>query len=63
MVEREPQGQFAALGQLIADRHDVFWFAIDIYQEYKYLNELWDNGDARWKVWGSEMILERRSIV
>jgi hypothetical protein len=28
------------------------FFVIDTYREYKYLNELWDNGEAR-KVWES----------
>jgi glucose-1-phosphate cytidylyltransferase len=24
---------------------------MDTYREYKYLNELWDNGEAPWRVW------------
>jgi glucose-1-phosphate cytidylyltransferase len=24
---------------------------MDTYREYKYLNELWDNGQAPWRVW------------
>jgi len=27
--------------QLMAYRHEDFFFAMDTYREYKYLNELW----------------------
>ncbi|TAG58905.1 MAG: glucose-1-phosphate cytidylyltransferase [Oscillatoriales cyanobacterium] len=49
--EREPLEQLAAQGQLMAYRHEGFFFAMDTYREYKYLNELWDNREAPWKVW------------
>ena len=29
------------------------FFEMDTYREYKYLSELWDNGEAPWKVWES----------
>lgn len=50
-LERSPLERLAAEGQLMAYRHDGFFFAMDTYQEYKYLNELWNNGEAPWKVW------------
>ena len=50
-LEREPLERLAAEGQLMAYRHEGFFFAMDTYREYKYLNELWDNGEAPWRVW------------
>jgi glucose-1-phosphate cytidylyltransferase len=43
--------RLAADGQLMAFRHDGFFFGMDTYREYKYLNELWSSGQAAWKVW------------
>jgi len=51
VLEQEPLQRLAAEGQLMADGHGGFFFAIDTYREYKYLNELWDNGAAPWNVW------------
>ncbi|NJK69045.1 MAG: glucose-1-phosphate cytidylyltransferase [Microcoleus sp. CSU_2_2] len=51
VLEEEPLQRLAEDGQLMAYRHDGFFFAMDTYREYKYLNELWDNGEAPWKVW------------
>jgi len=49
--EREPLERLAREGQLMAYRHAGFFFAMDTYREYKYLNELWNTGQAQWKVW------------
>jgi len=51
MLEREPLEALAAEGQLVAYRHEGFFFAMDTYREYKYLNELWNSGKAPWRVW------------
>jgi glucose-1-phosphate cytidylyltransferase len=51
ILEREPMEQLAAEGQLMAYRHDGFFFAMDTYREYLYLNELWSSGKAPWKTW------------
>jgi glucose-1-phosphate cytidylyltransferase len=50
-LEREPLERLAAKGELMAFRHDGFFFAMDTYREYAYLNELWASGEAAWKVW------------
>lgn len=50
-LEREPLEKLAHEGQLVAYRHDGFFFAMDTYREYQYLNEIWVNGEAPWKVW------------
>jgi glucose-1-phosphate cytidylyltransferase len=51
VLEQEPLQRLAGEGQLMAYRHSGFFFAMDTYREYKYLNELWDNGQAPWRVW------------
>jgi glucose-1-phosphate cytidylyltransferase len=51
ILERAPLERLAAEGQLMAYRHEGFFFAMDTYREYQQLNELWDSGRAPWKVW------------
>jgi len=52
VLEREPLERLAAERQLMAYRHDGFFFAMDTYREYLYLNDLWKSGQAPWRVWG-----------
>ena len=49
--ERAPLERLSNEGQLMAYRHEGFFFAMDTYREYEYLNQLWSGGDAPWKVW------------
>lgn len=51
VLEREPLEKLAAEGQLMAYQHKGFFFAMDTYREYQYLNELWSQNQAPWKVW------------
>lgn len=51
VLERGPLERLTQEGQLMAFRHEGFFFAMDTYREYLYLNELWDSGQAPWKVW------------
>jgi len=51
ILEQEPLERLAADGQLMAYQHDGFFFSMDTYREYQYLNELWTKGAAPWKVW------------
>lgn len=51
IMEREPMERLAKDGQLMAFRHEGFFFAMDTYREYVELNGLWDKGQAPWKVW------------
>ncbi len=48
VLEREPLERLAAEGELMAYRHDGFFFAMDTYREYQQLNAMWDNGKAPW---------------
>lgn len=51
-LETTPLERLAKEGQLMAYHHEGFFFAMDTYREYIYLNELWSKGNAPWKVWG-----------
>jgi glucose-1-phosphate cytidylyltransferase len=50
--EREPLEHLAKDGQLMAYRHYGFWQCMDTLRDKKLLEQLWDDGDAPWKVWG-----------
>lgn len=52
-LEHEPLERLAAEGQLMAYRHDGFFYAMDTYREYQILNDLWKSGNAPWKIWGA----------
>ena len=51
VLEEEPLAQLSADGQLNAYRHQGFWQPMDTYRESKMLNDMWDSGNAPWKVW------------
>lgn len=49
--EQEPLDEIARDGQLQAWRHYGFWQPMDTLRDKMYLEELWNKGDAPWKVW------------
>src|SRR5262245_40048479 len=51
VLEQQPLEALADDGQLVAYRHDGFWQPMDTYREFSLLNEMWDSGEAPWKVW------------
>jgi glucose-1-phosphate cytidylyltransferase len=51
VLEREPMERLAREGELMAYRHPGFFYAMDTYREYLFLNELWVGGKAPWKIW------------
>lgn len=51
ILEREPLEQLTADGQLAIFTHNGFWQCMDTYRDHVFLNELWDRGEAKWKVW------------
>ena len=51
IMEQEPMARLASDKQLMAYHHEGFFFAMDTFREYQYLNNLWDAGKAPWKVW------------
>jgi len=50
-LEREPMKKITAEKQLMAFRHEGFWIGMDTYREYEMLNQMWDTGNASWKIW------------
>jgi glucose-1-phosphate cytidylyltransferase len=51
VLEKEPLVRLAHDGELAAYQHNGFWQPMDNSREYRYLNELWDQGDAPWNTW------------
>jgi glucose-1-phosphate cytidylyltransferase len=49
--EREPLEGLARDGQLMAFRHEGFWHPMDTMRDRKYLEALWREGRAPWKLW------------
>jgi glucose-1-phosphate cytidylyltransferase len=49
--EQGPLRGLAAAGQLSFYKHTGYWQAMDTLREKTLLEELWDSGDAPWKVW------------
>ena len=47
-LEQGPLQHLASRGELMAYKHEGFFFSMDTYREYKYLNDLWDKGQTPW---------------
>jgi glucose-1-phosphate cytidylyltransferase len=51
VLEKEPLSSLALDKELKVYKHKGFWQCMDTYRDYKYLQSLWDRGDAPWKIW------------
>jgi glucose-1-phosphate cytidylyltransferase len=51
VFELGPLQELVEKEQLVAYRHEGFFFPMDTYREYQQLNQLWDSGKAPWKSW------------
>ena len=51
IFEREPLEQLAKDNQLMAYKHYGFWQCMDTMRDKGYLDSLWKNDRAPWKVW------------
>ena len=51
VLEREPLEGLAQEGRLGIYRHNGFWQCMDTQRDKTRLEELWQNGDAPWRVW------------
>jgi len=49
--ERAPMEQLAREGEMSAFKHTGFWQPMDTLRDKQKLEELWDNGNAPWKIW------------
>lgn len=49
--EQEPLMGLAKEGRLAAFKHYGFWHPMDTLRDKNHLGDLWDSGEAPWKVW------------
>ncbi len=49
--EREPLESLAESGELMACKNESFWQRMDRLRAKRFLESLWANGPAPWKVW------------
>ena len=49
--EQEPLQTLAKSGELSAFHHTGFWQPMDTLRDKSMLENLWDSGNAPWKVW------------
>ena len=50
-LEKEPFTKLAEERELMSFRHKGFWQCMDTQREMKLLNNLWNDGNAPWKIW------------
>lgn len=51
MFEREPMQKLIEKKELNAFKHTGFWKPMDTLKDNSDLNNLWDSGNADWKIW------------
>lgn len=51
VFEQEPLQRLAAEGQLKSYYHKGFWQCMDTQREMQKLEEMWQSGNAPWKIW------------
>ena len=49
--EQEPAQKLSQMGQLYAYRHSGFWQPMDTLRERTLLEDMWEQGNAPWKLW------------
>ena len=49
--EKDPMAKIAKDGQLAAYRHHGFWKCMDALRDRVELEEMWNSGKAKWKIW------------
>ena len=51
IFERDPMRRLVEAKQLMVYEHDGFWHPMDTFRDYKFLNDLYDKGQAPWRRW------------
>ena len=51
VFEKEPMNRLVSKNQLAAYTHRGFWQCMDTLREKQKLEQLWDSGQAPWKLW------------
>jgi len=54
IFEKYPLETIASKKELKAYHHDGFWHCMDTQRDKQQLDELWESGQAPWKVWDNE---------
>jgi len=49
--EKEPLEKLSKENQLVAFKHDNFWYSMDTMRDKIYLESLWNQNKAPWKIW------------
>ena len=49
--EHQPMEILAQKGEMSAFKHDGFWHPMDTLRDKNYLEDLWENGNAPWRIW------------
>jgi len=50
-LERAPLEKLSREGNLAIYKHDGFWRCMDTYKDMEELENLWNNNQAKWKIW------------
>jgi glucose-1-phosphate cytidylyltransferase len=50
-LEAGPLEELAAKGELMVYKHPGKWACMDTIRDMDYLNRIWDNNEAFWKIW------------
>lgn len=51
ILEDKPFKKLSEERQMMAYKHNGFWYAMDTTADKRYLQTLWDEGNAPWKIW------------
>jgi len=51
VFEQTPLQGLAKDGEIFTYKHDDFWMPMDTLRDKMKLNDMWENGSAKWKVW------------
>jgi len=51
VLEQKPLMDLAKNGEIFTYKHDGFWMPMDTLRDKNILNELWETGNAEWKIW------------
>jgi glucose-1-phosphate cytidylyltransferase len=49
--EKKPLKEIAEDSQLSAYKHSGFWKPMDALRDRIELEQLWNSGEAKWKIW------------
>jgi glucose-1-phosphate cytidylyltransferase len=51
ILERQPIEDLVRDKELCVFEHKGFWQCMDTYRDFEYLNSLWNENKAEWKIW------------